>query len=479
MAIISKNNSGQLQGYATSQLRYALSYAVITLVFLLFINLYANTTSQHLLYKSKEEAMVEKCLLAAEDIAKQDVISPSTVANAVNQMGSLKANRLIVTDQAGICLYDSAGNAVGAPVLLPELLQALAGNDVFTWQFKGGSMISKAAVPIQYYGSTIGGVYITELDTEQGKVITALQKNIFRMTVILEIVVILFSLAYSGGFSRRLRKIMASMRDIQQENYTQKVAVGGHDELTLLADEFNTLTDRLQTSEEKRNRFVSDASHELKTPLASIKLLTDSILQNEMDTDTMREFVGDIGNEADRLTRMTGKLLSLVKIGKEPESEMELIPMAPTVQAVARMLEPIAKKAGISLCIDTDCPCSVLMLEDDLYQVVFNLMENGIKYNRPGGSLTVRISRQADTAVLTVQDTGMGIPEEGLTHIFERFYRVDKARSRASGGSGLGLAIVRAIVQRSRGEIHVESKVGIGTTFTLKLPLFDTEEAEG
>lgn len=478
MAIISRNNSGVIQGYAISQLRYAISYVIITLVVLLFINLYTNTSSQRLLYESKEEAMVEKCLLAAEEIAKQDVMSPSTVANAVNQMGSLKANRLIVTDQAGICLYDSIGQAFGVPVLLPELLEALAGKDVFSWQYKGGFMISKAAVPIQYYGTTIGCVYINELDTTQGQVIIALQQNILRMTVVLEFVVILFSLAYSGGFSSRMRKIMASIRDIQQENYNQRVAVGGHDELTMLAEEFNMLTERLQTSEEKRNRFVSDASHELKTPLASIKLLTDSILQNDMDTETMREFVGDIGSEADRLTRMTEKLLSLVKIGKEPETEMELISMAPTVQAVAKMLEPIARKADISLHVDTDTPCTVLMLEDDLYQVVFNLMENGIKYNRPGGSLTVRISRQEDTAVLTVQDTGMGISEEGLSHIFERFYRVDKARSRATGGSGLGLAIVRAIVQRNRGEIRVESQVGAGSTFILTLPIFETGEAE-
>ena len=123
--------------------------------------------------------------------------------------------------------------------------------------------------------------------------------------------------------------------------------------------------------------------------------------------------------------------------------------------------------------LDEDTP--VLILEDDLYQIVFNLMENGIKYNVPGGSLTVRLSRQEDNAVLTVSDTGMGIPAEALSHIFERFYRVDKARSRQSGGSGLGLAIVRTIAQRNRGEIAVSSTVGKGTAFTVTFPAFDTE----
>ena len=119
-----------------------------------------------------------------------------------------------------------------------------------------------------------------------------------------------------------------------------------------------------------------------------------------------------------------------------------------------------------------------MILEDDLYQIVFNLMENGIKYNQRGGTLTVHLDRQNDNAILTVSDTGMGIPEDALGHIFERFFRVDKARSRATGGSGLGLAIVRAIVQRNKGEISVTSQLNLGTCFTVTFPAFDTEEVQ-
>ena len=251
--------------------------------------------------------------------------------------------------------------------------------------------------------------------------------------------------------------------------------MGGNDELTVLGNEFNDLTERLQTSEQKRSRFVSDASHELKTPLASIKLLTDSILQNDMDLETVREFVGDIGNEADRLNRMTAKLLSLTKVDGSLMEESEIIYIAPTVNRVHRMLSPLADQANIHIELDLDEDCPVLILEDDLYQIIFNLMENGIKYNISGGKLTVRLYRQEDNAVLTVTDTGMGIPEDAIGHIFERFYRVDKARSRQSGGSGLGLAIVRAIVLRNRGEIQVSSIPDQGTTFTVSFPAFDTE----
>ena len=336
-------------------------------------------------------------------------------------------------------------------------------------------MDSRAATPILYYGTIIGCVYMTEYDTAQGALIQSLQNTVLQITLVLEVLVILFSLAFSQTFSRRLNKIMTSMRIIQNGDYSHKVNMGGNDELTVLANEFNDLTERLQTSEQKRSRFVSYASHELKTPLASIKLLTDSILQNDMDTETIREFVGDIGNEADRLNRMTAKLLSLTKVDGNIAAECEIIYMAPTVHRVTRMLSPMAKQASIEirLALEEDCP--VLILEDDLYQIIFNLMENGIKYNVPGGTLTVTLHHREDNAVLTVSDTGMGIPEDAIGHIFERFYRVDKARSRASGGSGLGLAIVRAIAQRNRGEIQVDSAPGKGTTFTVTFPAFETE----
>ena len=241
-------------------------------------------------------------------------------------------------------------------------------------------------------------------------------------------------------------------------------------------NEFNDLVSRLQVSENKRRQFVSDASHELKTPLASIKLLTDSILQNDMDIETIHEFVTDIGNEADRLNRMSMKLLSLSRIESQFDGDFEIINMSPTIEKVARMLSTIAKEHSITINLELCDECPILIIEDDLYQIVFNLVENGIKYNVPGGKLTVFLQRKDDNAVLQVTDTGVGIPADSLSHIFERFYRVDKARSRNSGGSGLGLSIVRNMVERNHGAIHVDSSVGEGTTFTVTFPIFDTEE---
>lgn len=430
--------------------------------------------------------MIEKCLLAASEVSHLDIINSSTVEETVEQIDNLivkssdsrnglKETRIIVTDQSGRSLYDSYHLSVGKYVLLPEIIRAMDGKNVFFGQYHDGTIRAHAATPIISYGTTLGCVYMSEYDTAQGALIKSLQNTILLITVVLEIAVVIFSLAFSNAFSKRIRQLMASMRIIQQGDFTHKVKLGGHDELTFLGDEFNDLSERLQTSEEKRRRFVSDASHELKTPLASIKLLTDSILQNEMDAETIREFVGDIGDEAERLNRTTEKLLSLTRIDGGMEQECEIINMIPTIDRVVRMLSAIAKQNDITIETDLQQDCPILILEDDLYQVVFNLVENGIKYNVPGGRLHICLSRQEDNAVLQVSDTGVGIPKDAMEHIFERFYRVDKARSRATGGSGLGLAIVRAIIQRNRGEITVDTNLGCGTTFTVVFPIFDTE----
>lgn len=425
--------------------------------------------------------MVEKCQLASADIAKLEVLNPVNVSKAINSMEGLRVTRLLVTDQAGVVLYDSysTDSALGSYGLLPEVVQAMGGtggNDVFSWQYHDGIMLSRVATPIVSFGRVMGCVYMMEADAEQGGVIKSLQQNIFTITLILELVVILFSLFFATGFSKRLRRVLASMRIIRGGDYTHRVIMGGNDELTFLGDEFNQLTERLQVSENKRAQFVSDASHELKTPLASIKLLTDSILQNDMDQDTVREFVSDIGNEADRLTRMTQKLLSLSRIESQQDGDCEITYMKPTIDRVMRMLTGLAEKNNIQMELDCKEDCPILILEDDLYQIIFNLVENGLKYNLPGGKLHVRTFRDGENAILQVTDTGVGIPDDALSHVFERFFRVDKARSRSTGGSGLGLSIVRNMVERNQGTIQVESALQQGSVFTVSFPVFDPEE---
>ncbi len=478
MAIISKNEKRTLR-YGSTQLRFASVYIVLTLTVMLFLNLYCSKTSQQLFYRSKHTAMMDKILHVAAAVGDQEVLNEDTARAAIEPLGNLKTARMVITDDSGRTVYDSAGEA-SEYCLFPEVVQALLGNDVITIDYRDGVMTSRAAAPILSYNTLTGCAYILEYDTDQGQLIHSLQWNILTVTMILALIVIVFSLFSARAFTRRLRQIMASMRIIREGDYTHQVRLGGSDELAVLGREFNDLTDKLRQSEAMRRQFVSDASHELKTPLASIKLLSDSILQNEMDVDTVREFVADIGDEADRLTRMSGKLLSLTRFHPETGSDCEITYFRPTIERVRRMLSTIADMACVELRTEIITDSSILIMEDDLYQIIFNLVENGIKYNLPGGTLTIRLTRLADKAVLTIRDTGMGIPRDALDKIFDRFYRVDKARSRQSGGSGLGLAIVKDMVERNRGAIAVHSsdEPPTGTTFTLAFPVFDVEVTE-
>lgn len=466
-----------MKAFSSAQLRYALTYVVVTMFVLAFLNLYCAQVNEQLFSQSKKTALMEKANLLANELAASEQVSRSAISNVVMKL-DVQLDRILVTAFDGSILYDSAPPTGGTDPLPPEIGEAANGPQ-YSWDYDDGVMTAAVAVPIRSNGQLIGYVYMLEIDSNDGKLLQTLHTNILTITLTLEAGLILFSIFYVKRYSRRLNKIMASMHTIQEGDFSNKIEMSGRDELAFLADEFNYLTDRLQVSENKRRQFVSDASHELKTPLASIKLLSDSILQYDMDMPTIREFAGDIGNEADRLTRMTNKLLALTK-GENDSAldDAEIIYMSPTVERVVKMLEGIAQKNKITIHLDLRQDSTVLLQEDDLYQITFNLVENGIKYNKPGGQLSISLHRQEDMAVLRVSDTGVGIPPDALGHVFERFYRVDKARSRESGGSGLGLSIVRSMVERNNGEIHLQSTVGKGTTFTVAFPCFDISEEQ-
>ena len=454
---------------------------VIASLALVFLNIYSASNTRELMFQAKYASMQDKIQVVASSFETADTLSAETVDQVISVLGDINVSRLLITDGEAKVLYDSSvrQNAVGQYALLEAVVQALGGSDVFHCAYHAGALQSFAAVPIMSRATPIGCVYVMDFDAEQGEIIENLERNILRGSWILLGGIVACSAIFSVVSSKRMRKILMSMRLVREGEYSHKIQMRGDDEYTTLATEFNKLTDRLQESEATQRQFVSDASHELKTPLASIKLLSDSILQNDMDADTMREFVSDIGNESDRLTRMTQKLLTLSKADAQTTCEHEVVDLGETVRRVFRMLVPLADRTQIQLTASLDRGCYVLSMEDDAYQIIFNLVENGIKDNHAGGSVHVTVRHTQDEAELLVEDTGMGIPQDAIEHIFERFYRVDKARSRQAGGSGLGLSIVHELVERNFGTIEVSSKEGEGTKFTVRMPYFELEEDDG
>ena len=460
------------------QLKFALTYLIIIAAVLILLNTYPVLVYQDLVFSSKTSLLQSQASVIADTIARTESLTSESVRDYMEQLGYIGQFRVLVTDEFGLILYDSdeLRFTEGRYAMLGEVSAALRGYNAAISSYQDGAFHSRAAVPVIYRDMTIGCVYLYERDTDQAQLLTDIQRNLTSISLVICVVVLIMSGFFSRVLTRRVGELLRAIRIVREGEYGHRVDIRGRDELSQLAGEFNQLTGRLQTTEEVRRRFVSDASHELKTPLASIRLLTDSILQTDgMDPATVRDFVSDIGEEADRLTRISEKLLTLTRMDSAVAVETAPVEVAPVVEKVVHMLSPLAKESAVTVetCLEADCV--VQATQDDLYQIAFNLVENAVKYNVPGGRVMVGLRAMGDLVLLTVEDTGVGIPEEDLPKVFDRFYRVDKARSRAAGGTGLGLSIVKDTARQHGGAVTVRSREEGGTCFQVAFPRW-TEE---
>ena len=482
------NKKNKVPFFASLQVKYALSYFVIFAVVLVLLNTYPLMASQELLFTSKRDSLKSQTAVMASALMELESLSAEQVARVMNMLDSMGTTRILVTDPAGLILYDSTrqpgeeeadssgGEAEYRYALYQEVVSALRGNDVFYSRYVDRMFTSTAAMPIVYRGMVIGAIYILEVDQAQGQLLDSLQQNLRTISLVIAAVTVVMSTFFSKMLTARIAALLRAIRIVGEGEYGHRLQPVGRDEMAQLAGEFNQLTDRLQTTEEVRRRFVSDASHELKTPLASIRLLADSILQtDEMDPAVVRDFVGDIGSEAERLTRITEHLLALTRLDSLPAGEEWAVDVARVTERTVALLQPVADAAGVTVEKNLKPGCAVLCTEDDLSQICYNLVENAVKYNYNGGKVFVSVYRDGDQVLLEVGDTGVGIPEEDLPKVFNRFYRVDKARSRAAGGTGLGLSIVRDTVRRHGGWVTARPRNPEGSLFTVGLPRYVPE----
>lgn len=405
-------------------------------------------------------------------LAGLDRLNEENVAAAMAVVEETGLSRILVTDGAGKVLYDTreSGGAVGDYIFYTEIVQALLGDDAFSCAYRNGAFRSRASSPVLYQNQIIGAVYAYEYDTEQAELLEGLQKNLLKLSAVIGVVVLVLSLILSMALTKKIGRLLTAIRQVREGAYSHRAQIGGHDEIAQIGEEFNSLTDRLQTTENARRRFVSDASHELKTPLAAIRLLSDSILQTDnMDPSTTREFVADIGQEAERLSRITEDLLRLTRLDSGVLDPPTAVDVLPVLEQVMRMMSLVAQEKGVDMTYDAAEGCVVQATKDEIHQVIYNLVDNAVKYSA-GGAVQVSLGMQDRWVVLSVADNGPGIPEEDLSRIFERFYRVDKARSRAAGGTGLGLSIVSDTVKRRGGTVEAANRALGGAVFVVRWP---------
>ncbi|MGI6039255.1 MAG: sensor histidine kinase [Eubacteriales bacterium] len=418
--------------------------------------------------------MQDKATQYSRLLSTLDAVDRASVEKMMNILDDRGGYRVIITDDNLVAVYDNSytENVTNKLILLQEIRVAMEGNDVFIVSHAEDRIISRAASPITIEGRVSGTVYLYESDMELAALLSDIQKNLSTIAFFISIGVIALSLILSRFMMRRISSLLSSIRKVREGDYTHKAKIKGRDEIAEIASEFNALTDRFERVENVRRQFVSDASHELKTPLASIKILADSITQTEnMPPELVREFVEDIGEEINRLTRLAEKLLSVTRLDSDTSSELRPVDVKEVVMRCTHMLRRLASIEEIDIVPELSDDCLIDANEDDVYQIVFNLIENAVKYNVRGGRVHVFLFEKEEMVNLIVDDTGVGIPKADLERIYERFYRVDKARSREAGGSGLGLAIVRNAVIRLNGTIETESEQGKGTRITLKFPI--------
>ena len=465
-----------LRGKATLQMKFSLSYILVIAAVLILLNSYPLLVSQNLMVKSSQNNLrsaakvIESALMGLEKLTRENV------ATALEGLDESGADRVMVTDAAGRVLYDTrdGGNAVGKYALYSVVTVALRGDDASYCRYDGTAFLSRVATPVVYHNQIVGAVYAYSYDTEQAGLLEAFRHNLLIISLMIALLVAGLSIVLSRMLTRQISGLLQAIRNVREGAYSHRADASGTDEIAQIAAEFNSLTDRLQTTENARRRFVSDASHELKTPLAGIRLLTDSILQTEgMDEETTKEFVTDIGREAERLSRITENLLRLTRLDSGVVQQPYPVAVGPVLERVERMLNMVAADRGVTISGQAAEDAVALATDDDVHQILYNLMENAIKYSAAESGFVRAEARAEDgKVVITVTDNGIGIPDEDLPHVFDRFYRVDKMRSREVGGTGLGLSIVKDTVENRGGTITAgHGPEGVGTVFTVTLPL--------
>ncbi len=323
----------------------------------------------------------------------------------------------------------------------------------------------------------VRGVLLTSVSTET---IAVTLEILSRRAQILEVVIILIILLFAAWVSimllRPFDRITTAINDVKA-GYTDEPIVGpNYLETEQIINAFNALLRRMKVLDDSRQEFVSNVSHELKTPITSMKVLADSLLaQEDVPNEVYREFMTDIGAEIDREDKIINDLLALVKMDKKASGlNITSVDVVNLTEIVLKRLRPIARKHNIELTLESKRAITAEIDEVKISLVIMNLVENAIKYNKDEGWVKVELDADHQFFYVKVIDSGYGIPEESLDHIYERFYRVDKSRSREIGGTGLGLAIARNAVLMHRGTIDVASVVDEGTTFTVKIPLTST-----
>lgn len=432
-------------------------------------------------YEKRLEQIKERGAALAGQIAQAGYLEQqmqTDLSAELQAMAELYGGRIVLVNSNLVIVKDTAGREEGKTLISEEPIYALRGETIM--YYNKADKMEEVTLPIvlglssERNGQVIGAMVINASMADLVEAQELFEENIIVLTIGAFILLLAAALVISGGMTKSLRKLSGRIEHVTEANdETQIIEPGSYLEVEQIAEAFQRMMERINATEKSRQEFVSNVSHELKTPLTAIKVLSDSlVLEPDVPIEMYREFIMDINSEIDREAKIVNDLLSLVKLDKTSgEMHIAEVNINELLEIIMKRLKPLALKRGIEMVFESYRTVLAEIDEVKMSLVFSNLIENAIKYNRDGGRVMVSLNADYKYFYAKIEDTGIGIPEEEQGFIFERFYRVDKARSRETGGTGLGLSITKNAVQMHNGTVKVQSVPGVGSIFTVRIPL--------
>ncbi len=417
-----------------------------------------------------------QCTILCNQLSDANYLTGETsevLRSELVQMSNIYSGRIMVIDHDFRIQEDTYDMDKGKTIVSEDVIRCFQGKGTSNYDAKNRYI--EVTSPILDRGTEKSvGVMLVSVSTDM--IVDGVQGLDERILVVcLTIGIMAVILAFSAGFVmvrpfQRISNSIAAVTEGYEADYLHEQT---YTETMLISDSFNKMLGRMKVLDDSRNEFVSNVSHELKTPLTSMKVLADSLLiQEDVPAELYKEFMGDLSEEIERENKIINDLLSLVKMDKTASGlNIKTENINALMERILKRLRPIAAQRNIEVVFESFRPVSAEVDEVKLSLAVSNLVENAIKYNNENGWVHVSLNADHKSLFIEVADSGIGISPGETEHIFERFYRVDKSHSREIGGTGLGLSIARSAIVMHRGAIKVYSQPGEGTTFTVRIPL--------
>ena len=451
--------------------RLTIWYMGILCALLLIFAVLAYLMLSHSLYQSLDNSLK----LVATELENSLEVENSSIGSQNDQFdfAGQPSELLLLYGDSGH-LLQSWGKTMEVPQIDTLVEQALAGQSLFTTsKAENGEGIRLYAAPLKDALGTYAAVVVGRSPADVQNV---LEK--FRY-ILISAVLAMVALAGGGGLFlanrafKPVQRITRTAQEIEENDLSKRIEVHGEDELGQLASTLNQMIARLERAFNRQRQFTADASHELRTPLSVIQAESTLALQKKRTESDYRKSLELISLDAAHMSTLLDRLLFLARTetGKEPLN-LETVNLKELLTGLASETKALCQGKGLLFKLGT--LENLVMKGDGVYlkQLFLNLLDNAMRYITSGGTISISMVRSGENAVIAIKDSGIGIPEEHIPHIFERFYRADMARSRAEGGAGLGLSISQHIAEMHGGKIEVESQVGQGSTFLVFLSLF-------